>query len=156
MSKGTQREIGSQLAMMSFDEASPHEPSGGIIREWEVNGLVEELKEILFRTFLRLTGTSYDGNPGLFINEFGLPFRQSFLNSCRIRPITALLFLSSSLFAFLTLLFGRPYFVTLIVVNEGRLIFLGNDKDGSNKLFFFLFGRSILIINVYRTQVEQN
>jgi len=133
---------------MSFDEASPHEPSGGIIREWEVNGLVEELKEILFRAFLRLTRTSYDGDPGLFINELGLPFRQSFLNSRRIRPITALLFLSSSLFTFLTLLFSRPYLVTLINVNERRLILLGNDEDGGDELFFFLFGGSVLVVNV--------
>lgn len=134
--------------MMSFDEASPHEPSGCIIREWEVNGLVEELKEILFRAFLRLTRTSYDSDPGLFINELGLPFRQSFLNSCRIRTITALLFLSSSLFTFLTLLFSRPYLVTLINVNERRLILLGNDEDGGDKLFFFLFGGSVLVVNV--------
>ena len=154
--KCTQREIRSQAATMGFNEASPHEPSGRVIGEWEVNSLVEKFKEILFGTLLRLTGTSYYGDPGLVIYELSLPLRQGFLNSWRVWTITSFLFLSSSLFAFLTLLFGRPYFVTLIDVNKGRLIFLGNDEDGSNKLFFFLFGCRVLIINVYWTQVEQN
>ena len=105
---------------MSFYEASPHEPSGGIIREWEVNGLVEELKEILFRAFLRLTGTSYDGDPGLFINELGLPFRQSFLNSCRIRPITALLFLSLALPTLLRRVIQRTLLQLLTLLRKNR------------------------------------
>lgn len=81
MSKRTQREIGSQLTMMSFDEVSPHKSSSRVIGEWEVNGLVEKFEEILFRTFLWLTSTSHNGDPGLIINELGFPFRQGFLDS---------------------------------------------------------------------------
>ena len=84
MGKCTQREIRSQAAAVRFDEASPHEPSGRVIGEWEVNSLVEKFKEILFGTLLRLTGTSYNGDPGLVIYELGLPLRQGFLNSRRV------------------------------------------------------------------------
>jgi hypothetical protein len=98
-----------------FDETSPHETSRRIVREWEVNGLVEEFEEVFFGALLRLAGTTYDGDSCLVGDEFTFPFGKGLLDSRRVRRIRLLLLGALLLFAFFL---GWPDFVALIDVDD--------------------------------------
>ena len=47
MGKRTQLEVSLQFTTVLLDEYLPHEATSGVIREGEVDGLVEELLELL-------------------------------------------------------------------------------------------------------------
>ena len=58
MSQSAQWEVRLDLGSVSFHEIAPHEPSGGVVREREVDLLVEELFEFFLRAFFRMTATT--------------------------------------------------------------------------------------------------
>ena len=62
VSQGTQREIWAEFATELINEGLPHESPGCVIGEGEVNGLIEELFEVLLGTSIRLTGAADDSD----------------------------------------------------------------------------------------------
>ena len=112
--QGTQGEIRSQQAVVGFNKVLPHQSSRSVVREWEVNGLVKELFELLLGALQRLTRATDDRDPGLKGYELGLPLFHGFLDSGGVGWVRGLL-LFALLLAFLL---RGPYFFTFVDIND--------------------------------------
>ena len=87
MGQSTDWEIRPQLALESLDKVFPHESTGSIVGEWEVNLLREELFEILLGALFRITRATDDCYPLVLVEELSTGFRplgKSLLNTLRI------------------------------------------------------------------------
>lgn len=60
--QGGERELGPELSTELLNEGLPHKAASGIVREREVEGLVEELFELLLTARVRLTCAADDGH----------------------------------------------------------------------------------------------
>ena len=115
MSKGAQWEVRLELTLVLLDEVSPHQPSCSVIWEGEVDGLGEELFEILLGSLLWLRCTTDNRDTSLVVDELRVPLLKRLLDSCWVSRVDLLL-LSSLLFTALFL--TRPNFFTFININN--------------------------------------
>jgi hypothetical protein len=86
--KGVYWEVFMYLTATRLDEGFPHGTGRGVIGEREVDGSVEELLKVLFRTVVGFTGASDNSYPRLISNPLILP-----LNQCLLYPIRIIILL---------------------------------------------------------------
>ena len=134
VSERTELEVRLDLASSALDEDLPHEATGGVVREWEVDRLVEELFEFLLRTFLGLTRATDDGDSGLVGDPLGLPLGQRLLDPRGILGVVLLGLLLSLLLLFL----GGPDLLALVDVDERRRVLFGGNHDHGDHLVTLL------------------
>lgn len=79
MGQSRKWEVSSELTLETFDEVLPHESSCSILREWEVNGLLEELFEFFLRAFFGFRGATNDSDSQLISDELALPLKHGLL-----------------------------------------------------------------------------
>ena len=148
----TERKVWAQSSPELFHEVAPHESSRWVVREREVNLLVEELFELFFWALLGVACAADNGYTSFVIYKLSSPLTQRLLDSFGVRRIRLFLL---SLLSFFTLLFGWPYFLTLIDVDYRWLELFGCHHHRSyHYIFFFL--SLVNRFNVYRTQVKKN
>jgi len=74
----------SDLTTILLNKVSPHESPCTVVREWEVNLLIEELFEFFLGTFFRLGCATNNGDSCFIINKFSSPFAHGLLDSLRV------------------------------------------------------------------------
>ena len=127
MSEGTKWEVIFDLSSIFFNESLPHESSGRVVWEWEIDGLVKELLEVLVRTIFWLSSASNHGDSSFVIKELCSPLYQCLFDSNRVHWIGSLEFLDFRCsFLLLPLLLAREHFMNFINIDDTWLIVLGN------------------------------
>lgn len=143
-------------AARPLNEVGPHESPRGVVGEGEVDLLVEELLEVLLRALLHGRGAPNNRDPCGVLHELGalLPLGQHLLYSCRVVRVGGFQ-LFGPLLALLFLLLGWPRTLTLVDVDYGWLVLLGDDHGhGHQNLVAISF--SELALDVDGTQVEEH
>ena len=154
MREGAQREIGLELAAQLRDEGLPHKTARRVVREGEVDRTVEELLDLFLVTFLGLRRASQDRNALVISHKLLLPLSQSGHEACRLGHRVALACLAGAL-TLLFLLFGGPHALSLIDVNNGRLVLLRNHENHGDEFLTGLLGIVVLSVNISRCEVKQ-
>lgn len=150
MRERAQREVQFQPAAQFSDEGLPHQAPRRVVREWEINRFIEEFLELLLVTFLRFRSTGDDRNAGLVCDPLGAPLRQRLFDTLGESNVILLgLLLTTLLF-----LFSGPDLLSLIDVDQRRLVLFCDHEHHSNHLLSGSYVISKFAVNVHRGQIE--
>lgn len=142
-----QRELILQRATQLLDEGAPHQPARGVVREWEVYSVVEELLEFLLVAVLRLGRAPDNRDLSLVGEPFGsLPLCHGFGDTVGVGHVVLFRFL----LALLLLFFARPDFLCLVDVDQRGHVLLSHNKDHGDH---FLGALSVVVefsVDVHR------
>jgi hypothetical protein len=127
--KSTQWEFSLYHSTSLFYKGLPHQSTRCVVREGEVNSLVEELFKVFLVAFLRLVCATDNSNSRLVSYPSFLPFKKRFLKTHWLKLHFSFSFLFLSLLLFL---FGGPDFMSFININNCWLKFLSNHETHSN------------------------
>jgi hypothetical protein len=152
VSQGGEREIVADFASLFTDESLPHKAASGVVREGEVDGLIEELLELLLVALCGFTSATDNRDTGLIGNPLCLPFKDRLLDARRLAHVILFGLLLSLLLLFL----GRPHLLRLVDVHDGGFKFLGYDKDHSDHLIGFGFTRGKVTLDVLGAHIEDD
>lgn len=140
--QSTQWEFGLNDSSPLLNELLPHEAACWIVWEGEVNGFIEEFLEIFLATVVRFASAPDNGHANFLIEELCLPLCQCLLDTSR--DICILRAACLLLFAFFLC---RPHSFSLVDVDNGWLIRLGNKHGCCNHFIITLLAAWVLTVN---------
>ena len=153
MGESAQLEVRLYSTTCILNKGLPHKTACRVIREWEVDRLVEELLKLFFGAFVGFACATNDRDPGLVIDPLRSPLGQNLLYSTRRLHVVLL---ASLLFLLTFLCLCWPHFLALININKRWSVFFGSNHDHGNHLLTIPSVIAEDTLNTQRTDVEDD